>query len=154
MRMTFPEFKSRMYAFANESGTVLERATGTASNQIKREIVASARSRVRHTPKAKAGWVKYDVKKVGDGAESEIRLRGGFAVLADKGSYKKPQGYTVQARVRSVRQLANRRGWIGPFHHPYIPAQPFSGSGIAKAWPSVARTYHTAVNREVLKHFP
>ena len=152
-RITVDELNAKLLALANEAGPVLHRATGSTAGFVKRNAVNSARARVRRTPRPRASWVRYEVKGTSSGAEAEIRVFGGFAVLAEKGSYKKPNGYIIRPRVRSAGALARRRGWIGPFHHPRIPAQPWWDRGVMTAWPRVPGMYMDAVGREISKHF-
>ena len=54
---------------------------------------------------------------------------------------------------RPNRRRRKGRGWVGPFHHPPIKAQPWWADGARRAEPGVARIYYEAVNREVRKHF-
>lgn len=128
----------------------MERATARSALLIKREIFQSAQSRVRRTPRARSGWVKYVVAGNPDGATASIYPRGGYAILGEKGSYKKPGGYRIPREGRRRRG----RGWKGPFKHPAIKAQPYWQSGVDRAWPSVQRAYYDAVTQELKKHFP
>lgn len=153
LRLTPEQFRARLAMLANESGTVMERATGRAAGYVKKNLVYSATTRVRRTPKARPSWVKYVVEGNPNGATAKIYPRGGFAVLAEKGSYKKPGGYMIYPRVRSTRGLARRRGWIGPFKHPAIKAQPWWQDGWDRSKLGVERIYYEAEAAEVRKHF-
>lgn len=150
LRLTPEQFRARLGQLANESGTVMERATGTAAWQVKRDLVFAATTRVRHTPKAKPGWVKYVVEANPTGATAKVYPRGGFPILAEKGSYKKPGGYTVPRPGKRRKKTA---GWRGPFHHPAIRPQPWWQDGWERAKPKVERIYYEAEAAEVRKHF-
>lgn len=77
------------------------------------------------------------MKSDAESATAVVTLRGGFAHLAQRGSYKKPGGYKIP-----------RRGV-----HPGIKAQPFWEVGLAVAAPKVPLAYYTAVVAELKKHF-
>lgn len=149
MRLTIDEFTDRIARLVNARGTVLERATGATAGRIKRELVASARSRVRRTPHARPSWIRYTVTATGDGAYAVITPRGGMPILAEKGSYLKPSGYTIPRGGKPRKG----RGWRGPFHHPAIPAQPWWQAGVDRAAPVIPTIYMDAIEREIRKHF-
>lgn len=151
LRLTPPEFKGRLLRLSNERGSVMVRATNRAALYTKRELVASARSRVKRTPAARPSWVKYVVEGNPDGAAGKLYPRGGFAYLAELGSYKKPGGYTIPRPGRRRRRRS--RGWTGPFHRPPIKPQPWWAAGWQRAEPAVVRIYFEEQAKEVRKHF-
>lgn len=151
LRLTPEQFRARLVMLANESGTVMERATKAAAWQVKKDLVFSAQTRVRRTPKARPGWVKYVVSGNPTGATAKIYPRGGFAILAEMGSYKKPTGYVVPRPGK--RRRRGSTGWRGPFEHPAIKAQPWWSDGWDRAKPKVERIYYEAEAVEVRKQF-
>lgn len=150
-RLTLDEFRARLLRLSNERGNVMERATARAALAVKRETYASALARVRRTPKPAPRWVGYKVVGDQDGAEAKIRARGGFAYLADLGSYKHPQGYPMRPhkrRAKFAESGARRAAW-----HPPIPAQAWWQDGVDRAAPSITRIYYEAVSDEVARQF-
>jgi hypothetical protein len=150
-RLTPPEFKNRLLRLGGDSGSVMTVATSKAALHTKKALVATARSRVRRTPAARPSWVKYVVEGNPNGAVGKLYPRGGFAYLAELGSYKKPGGYPIPRPGRRRRRRS--RGWIGPFHHPPIKPQPWWASGWDAAKPGINRIYYETQVKEVRKHF-
>jgi len=117
-----------------------EKAGLSARARITREFILSAaasRSRL-----VKPSWVRARI--IGEFAE--VRLRGGFAHLIEKGSYKAPEGwleFPKQVSGRRIRSAARRgvtlsqsRALNTPYgpkaavHHPPAHAKPFWERGL------------------------
>lgn len=106
----------------------------------KRGVLAAAATRSR---KVKPNWVAF--KALTDDLV-ELRLRGGFAVLFEKGSYKKTGGYDERAKKATAgrRRTAAKKGLkinesglmrtpYGPravVHHPYVKPKPYLHEGV------------------------
>lgn len=150
-QFTLEQFQAQLLKLGNARGTVLERATGTSALKIKTIAYTSAVARVHHTPKPAPFWVKYKVVPTADGAKGWVGPRGGFAYLADLGSYKHPSGYPVRShrrRAKFAESGVRRAAW-----HPPIKAQPWWQAGVDRAATEIPDIYQQAVVAELRKQF-
>jgi len=150
LRLTPAEFRERLVKFAGDQPSAMEQATNRAALHVKRSMLFAATSRVKRTPKPKGWWVQYVVSGNPTGATAKVYPYGGYAILAEKGSYKKPGGYQIP---RPSRRRRKGTGWRGPFLHPAIKAQPWWQDGWDRARPGVARVYYEAENDAVARRF-
>jgi hypothetical protein len=133
-------------------------------------ILAAARARAHL--KVTDGWVRTrPARGPGSSPAVIIQARGGFAHLAERGSYKKPDGYDIGVKkvtarrrrnaARSGRELTEKRvlasasfGPVtGPVHHPPQRATPFWEAGVVAARPLTVEVWRRAVRRDLAKHF-
>lgn len=112
----------------------------------KQSIVGAAHAQTRM---AKDNWVRYRVV----GETAEVRLRGGFAFLAEKGSHRHPSGWTERPRRRGVQALNTPYGPVASIRHGPLRARPFWHEGIAASRLPGFRAYekvHQAAIRKAL----
>jgi len=80
-------------------------------------------------PRPRSNWIQITPPTSGSDPKAYLDLRGGFAFLVERGSYKHPTGYeigpksmTSRRRGRLRRQQGLTRGMLGPVN--------ISGSGV------------------------
>lgn len=116
-----------------------------ARAQVTKRIILATAAGVKPYGKLKPNWVQY---RIADDV-AELRLRGGFAHLSEKGSYKKPEGWDESPKnvtARRTRAAAKKgltlhsssalRTPAGPrasVHHPALRKRPFWKAGIDAA---------------------
>jgi len=132
-----------------------------ARAKVTREFILAAAS--SRTKLVRPNWVQTRII----GSVAEVRLRGGFAYLTEKGSYKAPDGWVETPREVSNRRIRNaaRKGltvsqakalntpW-GPkaaVIHPPLHAKPFWERGLTASRGPAKKAYeretvHSAIN--------
>lgn len=138
------QLQAQLTALANNMPAAIGRTTADVVGQIQRDVLASAQTAVHRTPHPRASWVTAESSATGDGGRGEVRLRGGMAHLAERGSYRKPGGWIIRGRGR---------GWRGPFHHPAIAAQPFWSQPVDQNVEHAPAVYFATVEDELRRLF-
>lgn len=137
-----------------------ERGTRARAKVTRDYILASALERNRGT---RPSWVQVRV----NGDTAEVRLRGGFAYLTEKGSYKKPDGWEEGPKTVTARRIRNakKRGVTleqhhavltpeGPrahVHHKPLRARPFWKRGLEASRKPAARAYQREIDQAITR---
>lgn len=158
---SFEHLVAKVEAFSAAIPAGSEAATLAAGEVLKRSILS-----VAHGPKKSDKWVDI---RLTSRTSFMAALRGGFAYLTQKGSYKKPDGYTIAPKKVTQRRINNAakkgvtlaqkgviasadRQFVAAYaRHPAIRSHPFWGEGIAIGVPLVRDTYERIAVVEPLK---
>lgn len=143
------QYGAKLLRLSHAATSASPKALQARAAVTKRVIVSSARSR-SHLANDK--WVRYRI--VGEFAE--VRLRGGFAFLTQKGSYLHPHGWDElpgRRRRSRAKALSTPYGPRARVHHGPLHAKPFWEQGIAASRELGFRAYqqvHNAAIRSAL----
>lgn len=135
---------------------------------VTKRIVLATAAGVRPFGKLQPKWVQY---RIADDV-AEVRLRGGFAHLTEKGSYKKPEGWDEGVKTVTARRTrsAAKKGitltqktvlhwggsdgeWHGSVHHPALRQRPFWKAGIDAARVPGHKAYASAQEEAIRSVF-
>jgi hypothetical protein len=145
-------------------------ASLAAAEVVKYSVLSAAATRGTHP---RPTWVKIPKTTT---RNAIVLMYGGFAYLAERGSYKAPGGWDQRPKKRSgklirrAQRAAVKRGsdarnfnraalaghGFGPVaavHHPPAKAKPYWDSGVLKARPLAAEVWRRSVRRSLGRQF-
>lgn len=141
-RFSPEQFAIRLNSFTADGQRSTQRALEKSALILTNAARVSGRARVRKGKKFKNWWAHYSRDNVNTNSVT-IQSRGGFAVLADKGSYKHPSGFNTFGPSYS-----------GTVIHPPIAAQPWFYEGIdAVPDDAIGGAFAYEITRSLNTHF-
>jgi hypothetical protein len=141
-----------------------------AARVVQHEVLSAARTRGANP---RQSWVRIPKTTT---TNAIVMLYGGFAYLAEKGSYKAPLGWDIRPRkatagkIKRARASAVKRGsdarnynraalaghGFGPVatvHHPPVKAKRFWHAGVETARPLTTQVWRRSVRRSLGRQF-